>query len=161
MPKVEAGFHRKGHGYGLLRPPRFVTERGERHTFEYDRQAPSIALRASSSGSQTFVSSSDARRLYAMLGKIYEPHPRPASSSAGRLRPGEASTLPQLDRPAVTDPEHILYPSEPERGDLGTPMQFTTDDGVCFLLCAIEKQGMEGRSGRQRRRLYNSPCKKY
>ena len=65
---------------------------------------------------RVFISSADARWLHALLGKIYEPHPQPGSSHARRLRPGEAGTLPQLDRPAVTDPEHILYPSEPENG---------------------------------------------
>jgi len=123
MPKVETKQHRNRlhHAHDLLRKPRFVTERGERHTFEYDRLAPGIALRVSSSGSQTFISSSDARLLHVMLGKLYEPHPRQRSSSARRLRAGEASALPQLDRPAVTDPEHILYPSEPEQGRPGNP----------------------------------------
>ncbi len=56
-----------------------------------------------------------------MLGKMYEPHPRPGNSNARRLRPGEASNLPQLERPAVTDPEQILYRSEPEKGRPGNP----------------------------------------
>jgi hypothetical protein len=124
MPKAEALAHRNAHhrAQTLLRKPRFVTERGERHTFEYDRQAPDIALRVSSSGSQTFISSSDARLLYTMLGKIYTPSLRSVPSGR-RLRPGEASTLDQLDRPAITDPEHILYPSEPEKGRPGNPYQ--------------------------------------
>ncbi len=65
MPKVETSAHGNAHqrAHILLRKPRFVTERGERHTFEYDRQAPGIALRVSSSGSQTFISSSDARAV--------------------------------------------------------------------------------------------------
>jgi hypothetical protein len=122
MSKVEAKQHRNRlhHAHDLLRKPRFVTERGERHTFEYDRLAPGIALRVSSSGSQTFISSSDARRLYIMLGKMYTPSPRSVPGGR-RLRPGEASTLPQLERPAVTDSEYILYPSEPEKGRPGNP----------------------------------------
>lgn len=122
MPTVEAKQHRNRlhHTHNLLRKPRFVTERGEHHTFEYDRLAPGIALRISSGGSQTLISSSDARLLHAVLGKMYEPGSRSVPRGR-RLRPGEASTLPQLDRPAVTDPEHIVYPSEPKAGRPGNP----------------------------------------
>ena len=145
MSKIEA--HRNAHhrAHTLLRKPRFVTERGERHTFEYDRQAPDIALRVSSSGSQTFISSSDARRLYAMLGKLYELHPRPGNSSARRLRPGDASTLPQLDRPAVTDPEHILYPSEPEKGRPGNPYAVYNRRRGMFLVVRDRETGEGGK----------------
>lgn len=79
-----------------------------------------MALHVSSSGSQTFISSSDARLLHAMLGKMYEPGSRSVPSGR-RLRLGEASALPQPDRPAVTDPELILYPSEPKAGRPGNP----------------------------------------
>src|SRR5260370_9844438 len=120
MSKVEGPTHRKRYEPGPLRKPRFTTVIGDHHTFEYDRYAPSIALRVSSSGSQTFVSSSDTRRLYTMLGKMYEPGPRSVPSGR-RLRPGEASTIPELDRPAVTDPEQILYRSEPQNGRPGNP----------------------------------------
>lgn len=120
MPKVEGTIHRNAsqRAHTLFRKPRFVTEFGERHAYEFDRHYSS--LRLSWNGSQTFLSSSEARLLYAMLGRIYEPGTRPAHR-ARRLQPGEASTLEQLDRPAVTDPEEILYRSEPENGRPGNP----------------------------------------